>query len=174
MNFPQPGPFASAIPDHPCPGTAEEAIHSFMCEGTPGGNAWKRPQKDIPSLAGKRSACLAGDGLLSVLVAGRDSSGPSWKKKTSVCVSYFFLCPLSGGDVGSCECCTWLVCARQWCRAALALVGVAVFAHMVFSPPVFAPCVSPLVELVTWALVAGCGPRASGCVLLAMGGFVLG
>lgn len=77
MNFPWPGPFTLAVPGHPCPGTAEEAIHSFMCEGTPGGNGWKQPRKDIPSLTGKRPAHLAGDGLLSVPVAGRDSSDPA-------------------------------------------------------------------------------------------------
>lgn len=141
MNFPQPGPFASTVPGHPCPGMAEEAVHSFMCEGTLGGNGWKRPRKDIPSLAGKWPARLAGDGLLSVPVAGRDSSGPAWKKKMSVCVLFFPLPSLSLEGAGGCKSCTWLVRARRWCRAAPALVGVAVFARMVFPPRVFALCV---------------------------------
>ena len=154
VNFPQPRPFASAIPGHRCPGTAEEAIHSFMCEGTPGGNSWKQPRKDIPSLAGKWPARLAGDGLLSVPVAGRDSSGPAWKKKMCVCVFIFS----SALSLGGCEGCAWLVRARRSCRTAPALVGVAVFARVVFPPPwVFAPRASPRAGLVTWAVAAGCG-----------------
>lgn len=77
-----------------------------------------------------------------------------------------FSSALSLGGVGSCERCTLPVRARQWCCAAPALLGVAVFARTVFFPP---PA-----GLVTWAVEAGCGHGASGCVLLGMGGSVLG
>lgn len=73
----------------------EETIPPFMCEGTLGGNAWKGPRKDIPSLAGKRSARLAGDGLLSVPVA----RGIPWAllgRREPVCGLFFPLLSLLG------------------------------------------------------------------------------
>lgn len=91
MNFPRPGPFSLAVPGHPCPGTVEEAIHSFMCEGTPGGNGPERTfqvwQESGPLVWQEMGYCL------SQWPAGIPRALLGRRKRP--CVSYFFLCPFS-------------------------------------------------------------------------------
>lgn len=136
MNFPPAGAVLLGCPWPSLPGHGGGS-HPFFYVRRHAGR--KRPRKDIPSLAGKRPACLAGDGLLSVPVASRDSSGPAWKKKTSVCVLFFPLPFLEEVPGGVCKRCTWLVRARQWGCAAPALVAVAVFTATVFFRSGFCP-----------------------------------
>lgn len=104
MNFPQPG--TSATRGHPCPGTAEQTSILF---------SWKTPGAETLGSGSERTfqvwqesgpARLAGDGLLSVPVAGRDSSGSAWKRKMSVCV-FIFSSALSRGCRGRCSCRRW-------------------------------------------------------------------
>lgn len=131
----QPGALTSATPAGTARPRQEEAIRSFMCEGTLGGKAWKGPRKDIPSLAGKRPARLAGDGLLSVPVAG----GIPWAcvEGENLCVVFFFSSALSPGGAGGTSVVAVMRGSCPWClHAGLALgapSGFCLFALCAFS-----------------------------------------
>lgn len=88
MNFPHSWPSLH--------GQSRANIHSFLLEDTRGGNAWKRPQKDIPSLAGKWPHS-SGRRWAIVCPSGRPGFLRSCLEEENVraCL-YFFLCPLLG------------------------------------------------------------------------------